>query len=80
MVAVISWCVHMRGPLFASVFTPLMLLMATLAGCTMLNEKLHLGRYICLPFAFINLLIILRINVFEILSFFKIKMNSFYVF
>lgn len=46
MVAVISWCVHMRGPLFASVFTPLMLLMVALAGCTMLNEKLHLGSII----------------------------------
>lgn len=46
MVAVISWCIHMRGPLFASVFSPLMLVMVALAGCTMLNEKLHLGRYI----------------------------------
>jgi len=53
MVALISWCVHMRGPLFASVFTPLMLLMVALAGCTLLNEKLHLGRYICF-YKFIN--------------------------
>uniref|UniRef100_A0A368UGY7 WAT1-related protein n=1 Tax=Glycine max TaxID=3847 RepID=A0A368UGY7_SOYBN len=43
MVVVISWCVHMRGPLFVSVFSPLMLVMVALAGPTMLNEKLHLG-------------------------------------
>lgn len=43
MVAVISWCIHMRGPLFASVFSPLMLVTVALASCTMLNEKLYLG-------------------------------------
>ncbi|KAG5000568.1 hypothetical protein JHK87_021640 [Glycine soja] len=43
MVVVISWCVHMRGPLFASVFSPLMLVTVALAGSTILNEKLHLG-------------------------------------
>ncbi|WJX21973.1 hypothetical protein P8452_11333 [Trifolium repens] len=43
MIAVISWVVHMRGPLFASVFNPLMLVIVALASCTMLNEKLYLG-------------------------------------
>ncbi|XP_027338080.1 WAT1-related protein At1g68170-like [Abrus precatorius] len=43
MVVVISWCIRMRGPLFASVFSPLMLVMVALAGATMLNENLHLG-------------------------------------
>uniref|UniRef100_A0A0R0INW1 WAT1-related protein n=1 Tax=Glycine max TaxID=3847 RepID=A0A0R0INW1_SOYBN len=43
MVVVISWCVHMRGPLFASVFSPLMLVTVALAGSTILNEKLHLA-------------------------------------
>ncbi|CAK8530251.1 unnamed protein product [Lathyrus sativus] len=46
MVCVISWCVHMRGPLFASVFNPLMLVCVALASCTILNEKLHLGSII----------------------------------
>ncbi|CAL0309531.1 unnamed protein product [Lupinus luteus] len=46
MVTVISWCIRMRGPLFASVFSPLMLVIVALAGCTMLNEKLHLGSII----------------------------------
>ncbi|KAK7328222.1 hypothetical protein VNO77_22324 [Canavalia gladiata] len=43
MVVVISWCIRMRGPLFASVFNPLMLVVVALAGSTMLNEKLHVG-------------------------------------
>ncbi|XP_061364552.1 WAT1-related protein At1g68170-like [Gastrolobium bilobum] len=43
MVAVISWCILMRGPLFASVFSPLVLVMVALAGSMMLNEQLHLG-------------------------------------
>ncbi|CAL5183151.1 unnamed protein product [Lathyrus oleraceus] len=46
MICVISWCVHMRGPLFASVFSPLMLVCVALASCTLLNEKLHLGSII----------------------------------
>ncbi|XP_019424688.1 PREDICTED: WAT1-related protein At1g25270-like [Lupinus angustifolius] len=46
MVTVISWCIRMRGPLFASVFSPLMLVIVALAGCTLLNEKLHLGSII----------------------------------
>ncbi|KAK2393149.1 WAT1-related protein [Trifolium repens] len=46
MIVVISWVVHMRGPLFASVFSPLMLVMVALASITMLNEKLYLGTII----------------------------------
>ncbi|XP_045817799.1 WAT1-related protein At1g68170-like [Trifolium pratense] len=46
MIAVTSWCVHMRGPLFASIFNPLMLVIVALASCTMLNEKLYLGTII----------------------------------
>ncbi|XP_039686136.1 WAT1-related protein At1g68170 isoform X2 [Medicago truncatula] len=46
MVVVISWCVHMRGPLFASAFNPLVLVIVALASCTMLNENLYLGSII----------------------------------
>ncbi|MED6119553.1 hypothetical protein PIB30_012742 [Stylosanthes scabra] len=46
MVAVISWCVHVRGPLFASVFSPLVLVIVAMAGSTMLNENLYLGSII----------------------------------
>lgn len=43
--SLLGWCVHKRGPLFASVFTPLMLVLVALAGSFLLDEKLHLGRY-----------------------------------
>ncbi|KAF7128072.1 hypothetical protein RHSIM_Rhsim11G0133100 [Rhododendron simsii] len=38
-----AWCVQMRGPLFVSVFNPLMLVLVALAGSLVLDEKLHLG-------------------------------------
>lgn len=36
----------MRGPLFVSIFNPLMLVLVALAGSMVLDEKLHLGRYV----------------------------------
>ncbi|KAE9591871.1 hypothetical protein Lal_00039081 [Lupinus albus] len=46
MVAVISWCVRRRGPLFVSVFSPLMLVVVAFAGSTILDENLYLGSII----------------------------------
>ncbi|KAI3959859.1 hypothetical protein MKW92_015194 [Papaver armeniacum] len=43
MITLIAWCVKVRGPLFASVFSPLGLLLVALTGSVLLNEKLHLG-------------------------------------
>ncbi|KAE9591874.1 hypothetical protein Lal_00038768 [Lupinus albus] len=43
VVIVIAWCIHMRGPLFASVFNPLMLILVAVAASLMLNENLCLG-------------------------------------
>ncbi|XP_057978123.1 WAT1-related protein At1g25270 [Malania oleifera] len=43
MVALMAWCVHVRGPLFVSVFNPLMLLLVAVAGSLLLDEQLHLG-------------------------------------
>ncbi|KAJ1434970.1 EamA domain [Sesbania bispinosa] len=45
-VVVMSWCVHMRGPLFVSIFNPLVLVILAMVDSTMLNEKLHLGSII----------------------------------
>ncbi|CAI9765346.1 unnamed protein product [Fraxinus pennsylvanica] len=39
-------CVQMRGPLFVSIFNPLLLVLVALAGSLLLNEKLHLGSVI----------------------------------
>ncbi|XP_020977790.1 WAT1-related protein At1g68170-like isoform X2 [Arachis ipaensis] len=46
MVAVTSWCLRMKGPLFVSVFSPLMLVVVAFAGSTILDEKLYLGSII----------------------------------
>ncbi|KAL6531663.1 hypothetical protein OROMI_028026 [Orobanche minor] len=43
MWAFVMSCVRMRGPLFVSVFNPLLLVLVALAGSLFLNEKLHLG-------------------------------------
>ncbi|XP_054801111.1 WAT1-related protein At1g25270-like [Prosopis cineraria] len=46
MVVVLTWCMHMRGPLYVSAFNPLLLLFVVICGFFMLNEKLHLGSVI----------------------------------
>lgn len=43
MLVVLSWCVKRRGPLFASVFNPLMLLVVAVLSSLLLGERLHLG-------------------------------------
>ncbi|KAK7363204.1 hypothetical protein VNO77_05336 [Canavalia gladiata] len=43
VVVAIAWCIKMRGPLFASVFNPLQLLLVAIAAYLMLDEKLYLG-------------------------------------
>ncbi|XP_058734013.1 WAT1-related protein At1g25270-like [Vicia villosa] len=42
-VIMIAWCIRMRGPLFASIFNPLQLLLVVIAAYLMLDEKLYLG-------------------------------------
>jgi len=46
VVIITAWCIQMRGPLFASVFNPLMLVLVAIAGSLMLNESLYVGRYV----------------------------------
>ncbi|XP_061350882.1 WAT1-related protein At1g68170-like [Gastrolobium bilobum] len=43
VVIVYNWCIKMRGPLFASIFNPLQLLLVVIAAYLMLDEKLYLG-------------------------------------
>ncbi|KAL6545776.1 hypothetical protein OROGR_009650 [Orobanche gracilis] len=43
MFTLVAWCVRMRGPLFVSIFNPLMLVIVAIAGALFLEEKLHLG-------------------------------------
>lgn len=56
MVILTAWCLHMRGPLFVSIFSPLTLVSVSIVGSLLLDEKLHLGRYI-FEFEVINLCI-----------------------
>ena len=46
VVIITAWCIQMRGPLFASVFNPLMLVLVAITGSLMLNENLYVGRYV----------------------------------
>ncbi|XP_058735693.1 WAT1-related protein At1g25270-like [Vicia villosa] len=38
-----AWCIKIRGPLFASIFSPLQLFLVVIAAYFMLDEKLYLG-------------------------------------
>ncbi|KAG8503806.1 hypothetical protein CXB51_001908 [Gossypium anomalum] len=44
--SVVSWCVRMKGPLYVSVFSPLMVVLVALAGSLFLEEKIYLGSII----------------------------------
>ncbi|XP_047340148.1 WAT1-related protein At1g68170-like [Impatiens glandulifera] len=39
----IGWCIQMRGPVYVSIFNPLMLVIVTILGSLILDEKLHVG-------------------------------------
>ncbi|KAM7478927.1 hypothetical protein LguiA_027140 [Lonicera macranthoides] len=43
MFSLVAWCIHMRGPLFVSIFNPLMLVLVAIAGSLLLDEKIHSG-------------------------------------
>ncbi|KAF7022463.1 hypothetical protein CFC21_035209 [Triticum aestivum] len=40
---VMSWCIQSRGPLFVSMFSPLMLVVVAVVGWAILEEKIHVG-------------------------------------
>ncbi|KAJ4956632.1 hypothetical protein NE237_013415 [Protea cynaroides] len=46
MFTIIAWGVRARGPLFVSIFNPLMLVLVSIMGCLFLGEKLHVGSLI----------------------------------
>ncbi|GAU39382.1 hypothetical protein TSUD_370410 [Trifolium subterraneum] len=43
VIVVIAWCIKMRGPIFASTFNPLQLLLVAISAYLLLDEKLYLG-------------------------------------
>ncbi|KAK3415988.1 hypothetical protein EUGRSUZ_H01303 [Eucalyptus grandis] len=40
---IMSWCVHRKGPLYTSIFSPLLLVMSTILSWALLHEKLYIG-------------------------------------
>ncbi|KAF2295965.1 hypothetical protein GH714_035432 [Hevea brasiliensis] len=46
MITLMIWCVRIKGPLFATIFYPLMLVFTALEGSLLLDEELHLGSII----------------------------------
>ncbi|RLN22547.1 WAT1-related protein [Panicum miliaceum] len=41
--AVMSWCIQVRGPLYVSMFSPLLLVVVAIVGWAILGEKIHVG-------------------------------------
>ncbi|CAM0950246.1 unnamed protein product [Alopecurus aequalis] len=41
--AVMTWCIQVRGPLFVSMFSPVVLVVVALLGWALLDEQVHLG-------------------------------------
>ncbi|XP_062208403.1 WAT1-related protein At1g09380-like [Phragmites australis] len=41
--ALMSWCIQVRGPLFVSMFSPLLLVVVAIVGWAILGEKIHVG-------------------------------------
>ncbi|KAI6695427.1 hypothetical protein NL676_023137 [Syzygium grande] len=56
---IMSWCVHRKGPLYTSVFSPLLLVMSTLLSWALLGEKLYVGTLVGAVFVIFGLYLVL---------------------
>jgi drug/metabolite transporter (DMT)-like permease len=45
VITVMSWCIQVRGPVYVSMFSPIMLIAVAIMGWGILDEKIHVGRY-----------------------------------
>ncbi|XP_010911986.1 WAT1-related protein At1g25270 isoform X2 [Elaeis guineensis] len=59
ILTVLAWCIKKKGPLYASIFNPLMLVIVALLSSLLLNEKLHLGSVLGAVLIVIGLYIVL---------------------
>lgn len=41
-----SWCIQVRGPLYVSMFSPLLLVVVAIIGWAILGEKIRVGTYV----------------------------------
>ena len=42
--SLMSWCIQRRGPLYVSMFSPLLLIIVAVVGWAILGEKIYFGR------------------------------------
>ncbi|KAJ1404080.1 EamA domain [Sesbania bispinosa] len=55
----IAWCLRKKGPLYASIFNPLFLVLVAIAGSLLLDERLYLGSIIGSVLIVIGLYVVL---------------------
>ncbi|TYI49545.1 hypothetical protein E1A91_D12G042600v1 [Gossypium mustelinum] len=56
---IVIWCVRLKGPLYGSIFNPLMLVLVALAESLLLDTKLYLGSILGAVFIVLGLYIVL---------------------
>uniref|UniRef100_M8BVB2 WAT1-related protein n=1 Tax=Aegilops tauschii TaxID=37682 RepID=M8BVB2_AEGTA len=55
VIAVMSWCIQVRGPVFVSMFSPMMLIIVAVVGWGILGEKIRVGSMIGAVFIVVGL-------------------------
>ncbi|KAF7111089.1 hypothetical protein CFC21_111139 [Triticum aestivum] len=59
VIAVMSWCIQVRGPVFVSMFSPMMLIIVAVVGWGILGEKIRVGSMIGAVFIVVGLYTVL---------------------
>ncbi|KAM0852597.1 hypothetical protein ACQ4PT_051650 [Festuca glaucescens] len=59
VITVMSWCIQVRGPVYVSMFSPIMLIAIAIVGWGILGEKIHVGSVIGAPLIVVGLYTVL---------------------
>ncbi|XBI03465.1 hypothetical protein VPH35_131877 [Triticum aestivum] len=59
VIAVMSWCIQVRGPVFVSMFSPMMLIIVAVVGWGILGENIRVGSVIGAVFVVVGLYTVL---------------------
>ncbi|VAI80253.1 unnamed protein product [Triticum turgidum subsp. durum] len=59
VIVVMSWCIQVRGPVFVSMFSPMMLIIVAVVGWGILGEKIRVGSMIGAVFIVVGLYTVL---------------------
>ncbi|XP_043709561.1 WAT1-related protein At1g09380-like [Telopea speciosissima] len=60
VICIMSWCIEKRGPLYVSMFNPLVLVIVAVMGWAILNEKLYMGSALGSALIVVGLYVVLR--------------------